>query len=338
MNVLFVGELPDKAAPSLTLATVLGSFGFSTKFSEEAELKAPGLWAELLFWADVIIVVDYTGPGTFRLRQLARAAILGKPIIRWWVGSDVLHVLEEPRWQTGAKTLNCFTFTNIVVAPHLVEELASINISCSYIPSVILPVPTEAEVLDNVPPNAVLIYLPSNRLDFYGVNVCEEMIKEYPEVKFKIVGDDSHSLAGYANVDSLGWVSMDDVWQTIGALLRITQHDGMPRMVLEALSRGKYVIYSWPLSGCWQATAKAEVKEKLESFLQKTGPNRQGIEAVRQLMAEKPEQAFVGMILNALNRRNMWLRIRAVLIYLKLSGTVFIWALKSKYTAKRFSS
>ena len=34
-----------------------------------------------------------------------------------------------------------------------------------------------------------------------------------------------------------------------GCILRVTQHDGLPRMLIEGLLRGMYAIYAWPLAG-----------------------------------------------------------------------------------------
>jgi hypothetical protein len=327
-KVLFMGEAPAKAAPSLTLASALQEFGYETKFSEDAELSDPCRWEELLYWAEVVVVVDYTGPGTLRLRQLAWAGLLGKTIVRWWVGSDVLHLFEQARWQTGAKTLDRFTAVNIAVAPHLVKELADIGIQSRYVPSIVLMNGATSDIGKNPLPQAVLIYLPENRLEFYGAQVCEKIIKTNSDIQFKIVGDDTHSLAGYENVESFGWVDMQSVWPEVGALLRITRHDGMPRMVLEALAMGKYVIYAWEFPGCWVAQSEAEIQERLDAFRRISGPNRQGIESVQRILQNDPAHAFAEELTVNRKRRRLRTRTSAMLVYLKLSILVMVWKAK----------
>ena len=49
-------------------------------------------------------------------------------------------------------------------------------------------------------------------------------------------------------------------------MLRLTEHDGMPRMVLDCLLRGKYVIFAWPCPGCWLARNEEEVQQRIDEF------------------------------------------------------------------------
>jgi hypothetical protein len=336
VNILFIGEQPVKAAPTLTLASEIEKLGFAAEFSCDAELDDPARWNRLMAWADIIIVVDYMGPGSMRLRQLARAAWRGKKIVRWWVGSDVLHISEQPRWRAAATILDRFTSANIAVSPHLVEELSAMGIAGTYIPSIVSMKVMASDAGQGLPPRAVLIYLPGNRLEFYGAELCGEVIRENTDIKFLVVGDDAHTLAGYGNVESLGWTNMDAVWPRTGALLRITRHDGMPRMVLEALSLGKYVIYAWEFPGCWHAKTKADVQEKLNAFRKMTGPNRQGVETVRHILQHPPAETFVQTITRPSSGPGFRLRIRALLTYLHLSVVIAMWCLKEKFSV--FSS
>jgi hypothetical protein len=267
---------------------------------EGPEYRSSAAWCQLLGHCDAIVVVLYQAANRYLRRQLAIARALGKPVIRWWVGSDVLSALEDDVTRETARRLDRVVSRNVVVAPHLREELASIGLDAHFIPSLL-----EAESAPGVPderlPTSLLVYLPSNRLEFYGLRSVRQIVQENPDVEFLIVADDTHCLAGYRNVRSLGWVDdMNAVWATTGGLLRLTRHDGMPRMVLEALRRGKDVIYSWPFPGCRLARDLEETRGAVAEFKATRAVNRIGVQAVKDLLDPDPVVQFAQAIESAL--------------------------------------
>src|SRR5205823_1878828 len=134
-------------------------------------------------------------------------------------------------------------------------------------------------------PKSLLVYLPSSRLEHYGEPLVRRAVEANPDVEFVVVADDTHALAGYPNVRSLGWVEdMGPILGQVGGLLRLTEHDGLPRMALECLQRGKYVIYSWPCPGCWLARTPAEVQQRIEEFRQAQDINREGVAAAERML------------------------------------------------------
>jgi hypothetical protein len=197
--------------------------------------------------------------------------------------------------------VNRIVSANIAVAPHLVDELATIGIRARFVPSVLDPgiVPRSLATWDgNLRP--VLIYLPTGRKDFYRIDVMEPVIAANPDMRFIVVADDTHELARYGNVESVGWVSdMRAFYARAGCVLRITQHDGLPRMLLEALLRGLYAIYSWPLDGCWQARTSEEVATALDRYRRMKAPNVQGRDAVLAMMRTRPDEIISGVISDA---------------------------------------
>jgi hypothetical protein len=310
-NLLFCGEIPERSSPIKTLAEALVGQGFVCDFSYEIELKSTRRWLQAVRRCDAIVTVAYTGPKSLRVRQLALAAVLGKPIIRWWVGSDALIVLKDSDARRGARQLDKFVKANVVVAPHMVSELRTIPIKSLCIPSVVgdsafLPADKGS------PPRAFLVYLPTDRHTHYCGDLIEEVVKLCPSIKFVIVGDDSHSFTRYTNVQSLGWVDdLSAVWPSVGGLLRITTHDGLPRMVLEALQRGKYVIYSWPYPGCWRANTLDEIVTAIGRFRKVSSPNQEGLEAVSQLLTPPPEERFAELLRRHIEPLSLWRRTMA---------------------------
>jgi hypothetical protein len=285
VRVLMMGERPEGAAPSLTLARHLARLGCEPIFaSDHSELSSPG-WIRLLRGVDAVIVQMYGSPPLSLMRRAAVALALGKTVVRRWAGSDVLACQEIDEARRRSLSLERLGLLNITPASWLAESLARLGIKATVIPQIvdsdfrILP-PPPGEV-----PASVLVYLPGNRRDFYGERFVREAVERNPDLTFLIVADDGHALAGYPNVESLGWVAdMSALWERVGCVLRMTRHDGLPRMVLEGLARGRYAICSIPLEGCWQATSSAEVQELLGRFRrQRAAPNLAGVEAAHRM-------------------------------------------------------
>lgn len=308
MRVLFVGELPVPQSSSATLARALATEGFTAEFWESVKPKSTANWIKSVRECDAIIVVNYDGPDPFLIRQLSLAVTLGCPIIRWWVGTDVLYCLQHKRAAKQARSLNRVVSRNIAVAGHLVEELSTVGISAVTIPSIV--------DLDHIPgdgspdhslPKGILVYLPTDRREFYGLEVVQPIVVANPDLQFVVVADQDHVLACHPNVRSLGWVnSMEEIWPDIGVVLRVTEHDGLPRMVLDALLRGRYAIYAWPLAGCWLGQDEESVQAAIEQFRQTIDFNNTGRQAVRELLTPSPVVQFAEAIQEAVRER-MWL-------------------------------
>jgi hypothetical protein len=293
-RVVLVGEEPVRSAPLLSLAKALRRMDIAAAFSARAEKTSNRAWLRLAGASDALVLVQYWDPDIHLRRQFQLARLCGCVAVRWWVGTDVLQCLRSGSMAAAARTLDAAIDLNIAAAPHLVDELATIGITAAHVPSV-----CELPALDEAPPpalpRAVLVYLPTDRQDFYGRAATVAAIEANPDLRFVVVGDEAHSLAGHANVTSLGWVEdMDGLWSEIGVLLRLTEHDGLPRMVLEALARSRHVIYAWPLAGCWQARTQADVQQHLARF-RAAGPNHEGRAVAAQIGAQAGDQ-FVAAV------------------------------------------
>lgn len=293
LTVLLAGENPVGSAPILTLSAALNDLGVTTILSDGAEMRSTREWLRLVRASDALIIVGYDGPNWFFIRQLALSASFGRPVLRWWVGSDVLWCLD-PALRGQARLLDRFCSANIAVAPHLVSELATIGIRAECVPSVLTPsMMGNADIPQGPVPKAVLVYLPDHRAEFFGGPIVKEAIERHPDLEFVIVADRSHSLAHFPNVRSLGWVDdIAPVLERCGALLRVTQHDGLPRMVLESLLRARYVIYNWDLPGCWKADDSQSVHEALEKFTMTEYWNVEGRDAVMRSIQPNPAKRF----------------------------------------------
>jgi len=68
-------------------------------------------------------------------------------------------------------------------------------------------------------------------------------------------------------------------------LWRPVRHDGLSFMVLEALARGRHILYSYPFPGCVQVTSAAAARLEIERLLDRhdsktLGLNQAGMEVI----------------------------------------------------------
>jgi hypothetical protein len=314
ISVLFVGEKPTGSSPLLTLARAVELHGVLPVFSEFAESTSTSEWLQLVRKSDVVLFLGYVGPSLYMIRQLALAASLGKPVVRWWVGSDVLHCVQHPLGGRHARLVDKLCAESVAVAPHLQAELSSLGLNAKIIPSVV-----DSEFLKVEPPQLlvardILVYLPANRGSLYGEEVVRSAIEANPDLRFLVVADTDHRFRRYQNVESLGWVQdMRPVYDRTGCLLRITQHDGLPRMVIETLLLGRYVIYSHELPGCWTARNFTDVQRWISVFRNSTASNSAGANEIKAMLTPAPEIQFANLFQKVAGGWHVAARIRAFL-------------------------
>lgn len=128
----------------------------------------------------------------------------------------------------------------------LVKELDEIGIKASRVP--IVPFEFEFSLKKMPEKHSVLVYLPEGREEFYGKEIIKELIAKEPDIQFHIVAHNGMKELEYNNVKFYGYLNseeMEKLYDEITILLRYPKHDGMSMMVIEALSKGKYVVYKY---------------------------------------------------------------------------------------------
>lgn len=206
-----------------------------------AFLRRDGYWRRRL-------IIDWAQRCTRWLRP-------NRQDVLYWIGSDVLRLVERHR--AGGLSRRVVTrvlkHANATVAPHLTAELREVGI-----PSLVLPFPKPLPPAEaGVPPFpqefTVLTYVTERRFEFYGGPSIMEAARRLPDARFVVFGGTQP--AGLdeppPNVRFLGFI--DDTltaYANACVFVRLTQHDGSPSSVAEALSLGRRVIYSWEHPYC----------------------------------------------------------------------------------------
>jgi len=283
-RILFAGEEPQGSSPTLTWAKAVAREGAEYRFSADLSKIDIQSWISAVRWADAIVFQDYEGPPDYVIRQLALAIAVGRPVIRKWSGTDVMRCVQNSDFRRQAQALDKIISLNLTSeARYTEEELQSVGIS----PKRILPIlatPPSFRV-DEHKPLALLAYLPSTRPEFYGSQQVRYAAEKHPDITFIVVADTNHSLSDLPNVESIGWVEdMEAIWRRVGGVMRLTVHDGLPRMVMEALARGKHVLFSHPVEGSWHVTDSATLDAALQAFKSAKTINQSGLAVAKRML------------------------------------------------------
>lgn len=194
--------------------------------------------------------------------------ILGKKVIFHWIGTDVLKAISSRRKHfLLAKILQLFCNKNVCVADHLVSELHEINICSECLPLVGFDLIYNVTSLPKT--FTVLAYLPDKRNEFYGSKIIYSLANEFKNILFFVVGGEGLNQKTLPNVEYFGWQDdLGPIYKKSTVLVRMTKHDGTPRMILEALSHGRHVISSINFPHCYHADSYEQVKNNIVYLLE----------------------------------------------------------------------
>lgn len=205
-----------------------------------------------------------------------------KPVIHIWAGSDVLTVARSPMYAQALRLLDVIHWTS---GPHLVDELACLGIAARYVPLASAVIPQTIAPLPHT--FSVLTYLPNPRRVFYGQPAVWDAARALPDVRFVVVGAGAREPGAPPNVEYAGDVrDMEARIDAASVVLRLPQHDSLSQGVVEALARGRHVIWTYDLPGVIQSRSSEDAIAKLRRLYQThcSGAlevNRPGIEYVR---------------------------------------------------------
>jgi hypothetical protein len=237
----------------------------------------------ILPFADIV----YSIGGNICPRKVFSVAMrLKKRIIMHWVGTDVLvagndykNKTFEPRFING--------ITHFCEVSWIQKELKLIGIKADIVQFIILN--NENSTIEKFPEKfSILTYMPKGREKFYGIDWIIRLANDFPDVNIKVTGMSKYNLKLPENIKLHGYVkNMKDFYNSSVVYLRLTEHDGLPFSVLEALSSARYVGYTYKLHGCnfidnYPALKKLvlELKKKFDN--KKLGLNNAGLDFVRK--------------------------------------------------------
>lgn len=207
------------------------------------------------------------------LRTVQKLKKMKKKIIIHWIGTDVHNAITNRKSKFIAKKYKHLVDVHLAVHSRLVMELNSIGINCEELP---LPVFSLYQLSSLPAKKKILVYMPDSRSDFFGKPVVDKLFNSLPDLDFIVVPNSGKDYRK-TNVTCMPWVDdMEKIYRDVSVLIRLPVHDGLPNSIIEALSMGRYVIYSYDFPYCEYASSFEEVKKKLLHLLQKSLPNEEG--------------------------------------------------------------
>lgn len=229
---------------------------------------------------DALVCFGGPGPDAF-YRELARRHAI--PVVVIWAGTDVMVAASDPGLMEIVKQDGNI---NISDGPWLVDELAELGVRARYVPvTAVDAVETPAPLPKRF---RVLSVLPEPRRAFYGEKALYAIAREFPGVQFTVVGKGERNPVAPRNVEFLGYIDyMAQLIDESTVLIRMPQHDGKSMLVLEALARGRHVIWTYAFPGVNRATSVSQAIEELRALLRAHNagllePNVAGLEHARE--------------------------------------------------------
>ena len=216
-------------------------------------------------------------------RAWAAARTRGVGTVCEWIGSDVLELSSWPR-RTPVLLGILRGCVNVHMANGrwLAAELVDYGVYTSIINAAI-PVRGPEELVSLPAEPTVLAYLTPAIFDFYGGPVLMRLAGQMPRVRFLVVGSDGAGIDSPGNVEWLGFVQdMGPIYRQATVLVRPTRHDGLSKMVVEALLNGRYVVWSRWLPGVVRASGLEAVADVVEALAGQRQLNLVGMRGARQ--------------------------------------------------------
>lgn len=214
-------------------------------------------------------------------------ALVRKPVLIHWIGSDVLRLSAAVRGGVRGLPMRLCAFrwarTHLADSPALAEELRSLGVESQVVR--LLPKLIEADIEPLPEKFTVLSYWfdDPGRRAFYGGDTVLQLAVEFPDIDFVILRATGRGAVPLPNVTYLGYrQDMAAIYSASSVLIRLPKHDSLSTMVLEMLARGRYVIYNSPLDGVHHATTLAEARATLRDILERREPNTRGARMVRR--------------------------------------------------------
>jgi hypothetical protein len=253
------------------LASQLTETGWDAAYAPHPGRRAAS-WARLLprvANADVLYLISS------RIERWAPQDVMmlmrRKPVVIHWVGTDASRATEAHRRGVLSARI-AEDATHWCDAPWLVSELRGAGIHSEYVP---LPIPFSTISPPPLPSQfRGLMYLPADPRDreVFDEETVLRLPEAFPDTAFTLLPATAAGLGRELppNVATPGWLpTIDDAYAESTVLIRQTTHDGMAFTAVEALARGRYVIWSYPIAGGIHASGFEDVRAALSSLIER---------------------------------------------------------------------
>jgi glycosyltransferase involved in cell wall biosynthesis len=256
--------------------------GFHTLFGELADLDYQDTHGPWKSWsarrraqyAEPFDLIHYFW-GKVTLPEMLRMRPWRRPVILHFIGSDVQHI-RRSWWkvlrQKLYSRLGCVT---VAIIDRLRDELARIGIEAEVLPFV------NGELRpDNPAPSdefRVLSYIPTGREKQFHYEAIRKLAGAYPDIRFTIFPNDTPApLSNLVHLPYDPHRDMAALYAAHSLLIRLTDHDGLPSSLLEALAAGLHVVWTFPHPHCTHLKRLQDLEDVFTGEAQNRSPNSAG--------------------------------------------------------------
>jgi glycosyltransferase involved in cell wall biosynthesis len=221
--------------------------------------------------------------GAGGMKYLILARIFGKPLIRHWIGTDAYNISTGNSWEHRFRVslLKRYVALHLADSPEVSSLLEKVGIHSEVVR--LLPAELLGEVLPLPEKFTVLGYWQDKDIEKYGGHQILHLAKEFPDIRFLIVGATGENVEVPANVTFLGFQrDMTEVFRQTSVFVRLPSHDSISALALEMLSRGRYVIYTHPLPGSIYVDSYAAARKALQELQRRREPNTAAAGLIRE--------------------------------------------------------
>jgi len=217
-------------------------------------------WIKHINKCDYIYNV-FTSPYFYRKLRIAK--FFNKKVITHWIGTDVRVAVEGKTDFSKLKGIK-----HVVCFEALQDDLKKLGLSADILP--ITPFNLKFDIAEMPKEHAVIIYMPKGKESDYGYKEIVRVFPKYPNVVFYIVANDDTSKFNYPNVRVLGQLpleKMEELYNKVSICLRIHISDGLSMSVLEAMAKGKKIIWNCKYPFAYPGSTTEEICNSLDQIL-----------------------------------------------------------------------
>ncbi|MDA3885284.1 MAG: hypothetical protein PF638_06780 [Candidatus Delongbacteria bacterium] len=203
-------------------------------------------------------------------------------IINHFIGTDLYNIIKRSFLKRTELKLCSYLSNFSCVSSILSEDLRKINIQSSILPFVNQNI--KKRNLNYPLENRIMVYLPSERKKFFKHDMLLKLAKEMKDINFTwfpYKKDPNEILPD--NISTIERIERENMFNTFNEhkiFIRIPEHDGLPNTILEALSMGRWVIWSYEMNNVTKVNNYDELYQSVKFMIENPNPNVEGADFV----------------------------------------------------------
>lgn len=240
-------------------------------------------WIGKSFLSKLIFLKDYDIIHFFRGRTKLFHFLLFRflsktKIVNHFIGTDLYRILKNNNFKKMKLKLCSKLSVTVSTGMILHKELNELKIKNEVLNFVNYDLKKNEYVF---PKNKrAIVYLPSDKKVFFNQKTLFKLALDFPETEFAwfpYIKEKKEDLP--TNVHCFDYISEQDLFSEMAknkVFLRISEHDGLPNTLLEALSIGRWVIWTFPFKFVSNFNSYEQLKTEFDKLINKTESNIEG--------------------------------------------------------------